>query len=164
MTEAIQNTEPMEEIEVRSTIEAKWQFEQRRKIIEDRDELISYYEEQIRKVKEDAQFKITVIERALFAFFQTVEHHKTKTQESWSIPAGKLIMKKQAPEFKRDDKTVIDWLKANKGEQYVKTVESLDWANLKKDTTGVGGQIVTADGEFIPGVEVVEREDKFVVE
>ena len=164
MTEAIQNTEPMEEIEVRSTIEAKWQFEQRKKIIEDRDELISYYEEQIRKVKEDAQFKITVIERALFAFFQTVEHHKTKTQESWSIPAGKLIMKKQAPEFKRDDKTVIDWLKANKGEQYVKTVESLDWATLKKDTTVVGGQIVTADGEFIPGVEVVEREDKFVVE
>ena len=164
MTEAIQNTEPMEEIEVRSTIEAKWQFEQRKKIIEDRDELVSYYEEQIRKVKEDAQFKITVIERALFAFFQTVEHHKTKTQESWSIPAGKLIMKKQAPEFKRDDKTVIDWLKANKGEQYVKTVESLDWANLKKDTTVVGSSIVNSDGEIIPGVEVIEREDKFVVE
>ena len=165
MTEAIQNTIPeTEEIEVRSTIEAKWQFEQRRKIIEDRDELVSYYEDQIAKVKADADFKIGFIDRALFAFFQTVEHKKTKTQESWSIPAGKLMLKKQAPEFKRDEKTVIDWLKQNGGTDYVKTVESLDWANLKKDSTVVGSSIVNSDGEIIPGVEVIEREDKFVVE
>ena len=165
MTEAIQNTIPeTDEIEVRSTIEAKWQFEQRRKIIEDRDELVSYYEDQIAKVKADADFKIGFIDRALFAFFQTVEHKKTKTQESWSIPAGKLMLKKQAPEFKRDDKAVIDWLKQNNGTEYVKTVESLDWANLKKDTTVVGNSIVNSDGEIIPGVEVIEREDKFVVE
>lgn len=166
MTEAIQNTIPeTEEIEVRSTIEAKWQFEQRRKIIADRDELIAYYEDQIAKVKADADYKIGFIDRALFAFFQTVEHKKTKTQESWSIPAGKLMLKKQAPEFKRDEKAVIDWLKQTpEGSQYVKTVESLDWANLKKDSTVVGNSIVTADGEIIPGVEVIEREDKFVVE
>lgn len=165
MTEAIQNTIlEEEEIQVRSTIEAKWQFEQRKKIIEDRDELIAYYEDQIAKVKADADYKIGFIDRALFAFFQTVEHKKTKTQESWSIPAGKLILKKQAPEFKRDEKTVIEWLKQNDGSQYVKTVESLDWANLKKDSTVVGNTIVNNDGEIIPGVEVIEREDKFVVE
>lgn len=165
MTEAIQNTIlEEEEIQVRSTIEAKWQFEQRKKIIDDRDELIAYYEDQIAKVKADADYKIGFIDRALFAFFQTVEHKKTKTQESWSIPAGKLILKKQAPEFKRDEKTVIDWLKQNGGTDYVKTVESLDWANLKKDTTVVGNTIVNNDGEIIPGVEVIEREDKFVVE
>ena len=165
MTEAIQNTIlEEEEIQVRSTIEAKWQFEQRKKIIEDRDELIAYYEDQIAKVKADADYKLGFIDRALFAFFQTVEHKKTKTQESWSIPAGKLILKKQAPEFKRDEKAVIDWLKQNDGSQYVKTVESLDWANLKKDTTVVGNTIVNNDGEIIPGVEVIEREDKFVVE
>ena len=165
MTEAIQNTIPeAEELEVRTAIEAKWQFEQRRKIIEDRDELIAYYEDQIAKVKADADYKIGFIDRALFAFFQTVEHKKTKTQESWSIPAGKLMLKKQAPEFKRDEKTVIDWLKQNNGTDYVKTVESLDWANLKKDTTVVGSSIVNSDGEIIPGVEVIEREDKFVVE
>ena len=164
MTEAIQNTIPEEELEVRSTIEAKWQFEQRRKIIEDRDELIAYYEDQIAKVKADADYKIGFIDRALFAFFKTVEHKKTKTQESWSIPSGKLILKKQAPEFKRDDGKVIEWLKQNGGTGYVKTTESLDWANLKKDTTVVGSTIVNNDGEIIPGVEVIEREDKFVVE
>ena len=74
------------------------------------------------------------------------------------------MLKKQAPEFKRDEKTVIDWLKQNGGTDYVKTVESLDWANLKKDSTVVGSSIVNSDGEIIPGVEVIEREDKFVVE
>lgn len=164
MTEAIQNIEAEETLDVRTAIEAKWQFEQRKKIIEDRDELISYYEEQIAKVKADADYKIGFIDRALFAFFKTVEHKKTKTQESWSIPAGKLMLKKQAPEFKRDDGKVIEWLKQNGGGNYVKTVESLDWANLKKDTTVVGNTIVNDDGEIIPGVEVIEREDKFVVE
>ena len=165
MSEVLNNNSEAEEmIEVRSTIEAKWQFEQRKRIMDDRDELIAYYEDQIAKVKADADYKIGFIDRALFAFFQTVEHKKTKTQESWSIPAGKLMLKKQAPEFKRDEKTVIDWLKQNGGTDYVKTVESLDWANLKKDTTVVGNAIVNNDGEIIPGVEVIEREDKFVVE
>lgn len=166
MSEILNNIpEEEENIEVRSTIEAKWQFEQRRKIIEDRDELVAYYKDQIAKVKADADYKIGFIDRALFAFFQTVEHKKTKMQESWSIPAGKLMLKKQAPEFKRDEKTVIDWLKQTpEGSQYVKTVESLDWDNLKKVSTVVGNAIVTADGEIIPGVEVIEREDKFVVE
>ena len=165
MSEVLINKPEQDEIEVRSTIEAKWQFEQRKRIMADRDELVAYYEDQINKVIADADYKIGFIDRALFAFFQTVEHKKTKTQESWSIPGGKLMLKKQAPEFKRDDKTVIEWLKQTPdGSQYVKTVESLDWANLKKDSTVVGGSIVNMDGEVIPGVEVIEREDKFVVE
>ena len=73
-------------------------------------------------------------------------------------------MKKQQTEFKRDDAAVIEWLKKNAGGQFVKTEEKLDWAGLK-DATGVfEGTVVTADGEIIPGIEVIERPDKFVVE
>ena len=165
MSEAIENKVPeAEEIEIRSDIEAGWQLKKRKEIIEDRDQLIAFYTEQIRKVKEDADFKIANIERSLYAFFLTIKHEKTKTQEYYKHPLGKLMLKAQAPEYKRDDKAVIDWLKANNGAQYVKTKEELDWSSLKKDTTVVDGQIVTSDGEFIPGVEVVEREAKFVVE
>lgn len=165
MSEVLNNNQEAEEIvEVRSAIEAKWQFEQRKRIIADRDELIAYYEEQIAKVKADAEYKIGFIDRALFAFFQTVEHKKTKTQESWSIPAGKLVLKKQAPEYKRDDKAVIEWLKNNNASQFVKVEEKLDWAGLKSETTVVGNTIVNQDGEIIPGVEVIEREPKFSVE
>ena len=154
-----------EEIEVRSDIEAGWQLKRRKEIIADRDELIAYYEDQIRKVKEDADFKISNIERSLQAFFMTCKHTKTKTQEYYNHPLGKLMLKKQNPEFKRDDKTVIEFLKQTpEGLRYVKTTESLDWANLKKDTTVLGSSIVNTDGEPIPGVEVIEREDKFCIE
>ena len=74
------------------------------------------------------------------------------------------VLKKQAPEFIRDDEKVIAWLKDNNGGEYVKTKETLDWAALKKSTTVMGENIVNEDGEIIPGVEVVEREDKFTVE
>ena len=165
MSEAIQNTNPVEEeIEVRSDIEAGWQLERRAKLLSDRDELIAFYEDQIKAVKEDAEYKLGFIERALKAYFMTKPHQKTKTQEYVKLPLGKLMLKKQAPEFKRDDATVIEWLKANGSPEFVKVEEKLDWSELKKATTVVGNTIVNTDGEIIPGVEVIEREDKFCIE
>ena len=164
MTEAINETNMVDELQVRTDIEAGWQLKQRKELLADRDELIAFYEAQIKAVKEDAEFKLAIIDRALYAYFMTKEHQKTKTQEYVKLPLGKLVLKKQAPEFKRDEKTVIAWLKENNGAQYVKTVESLDWATLKADTTVLGDAIVNTDGELIPGVTVVEREPKFTVE
>lgn len=166
MSEIIETNieEQEEELVVRSDIEAGWQLKRRKELIADRDELISFYESRIDAVKKDSDVKLSIIDRALFLFFQTVPHKETKTQESYTHPLGKLVLKKQAPEFKRDDKTVIAWLKDNNGGGYVKTVENLDWASLKKDVTVMGNSVVNSDGEIIPGVEVVEREPKFTVE
>lgn len=165
MSEAINETNMVDEIEVRTDIEAGWQLKQRKEIMKDRDELIDFYKARIKAVEEDAAFKLANIDRALYAFFQTVPHKKTKTQESYQHPLGKLVLKTQAPEFKRDDKTVIAWLKKSPDTvRYIKTKEELDWSSLKADTTVLGNQIVNTDGEVIPGVEVVEREPKFAVE
>lgn len=165
MSEAINETNMVDELEVRTDIEAGWQLKQRKEIIADRDELIDFYKARIKAVEEDAAFKLANIDRALYAFFQTVPHKKTKTQESYQHPLGKLVLKNQAPEFKRDDKAVIAWLKKSPDTiRYIKTKEELDWSSLKADTTVLGNQIVNADGEIIPGVEVVEREPKFAVE
>lgn len=165
MSEATNETNMVDEIEVRTDIEAGWQLKQRKEIMKDRDELIDFYKARIKDVEEDAAFKLANIDRALYAFFQTVPHKKTKTQESYQHPLGKLVLKTQAPEFKRDDKTVIAWLKKSPDTvRYIKTKEELDWSSLKADTTVLGNQIVNTDGEVIPGIEVVEREPKFAVE
>lgn len=158
-------TQEQEDIEVRTDIEAGWQLKRRKEILADRDELVAYYEEQIRKVKEDADFKVANIDRSLYAFFMTCKHKKTKTQEYYQHPFGKLMLKKQNPEYKRDDKTVIEWLKQTpETQRYIKVEEKLDWAALKADTTVLGNSIINTDGETIPGVEVIEREDKFCIE
>ena len=166
MSEIIETNieEQEEELVVRSDIEAGWQLKRRKELIADRDNLIAFYQARIDAVKKDADVKLSIIDRALFLFFQTVQHHKTATQESYTHPEGKLVLKKQEPEFKRDDKAVMSWLKDNNGGNYIKTTESLDWASLKKDVTVMGNNVVTSDGEIVPGVEVIEREAKFTVE
>ena len=162
--EAQEVAQEEEALEVRTYIEAKWQIERRKKLISDRDELIAYYKQQIEDVKADAEFKLGFIDRALLAFFNSKPHQKTKTTEYIKLPNGKLVLKKQDPEFKRDEAKVIEWLKKNNGTAYIKVTESLDWANLKKDTSVLKDKIVTVDGEIVPGVEVVERDAKFAVE
>ena len=168
MSEAVDMTrnEAQEEeaLEVRTEIEAKWQIERRKKVVDDRDELIAYFKQQIEDVKADSEYKLGLIDRALRAYFNSKPHQKTKTTEYIKLPNGKLVLKKQDPEFKRDEAKVIEWLKKNNGTAYIKVTESLDWAQLKKDTSVLKDKIVTVDGEIVPGVEVVERDAKFAVE
>jgi phage host-nuclease inhibitor protein Gam len=143
---------------------ALWALKKIKNARDDRDMWVEWYQQKIREITEQTDFATENLETMLAAYFETVPHKKTKTQETYSLPGGKLILKTQNPEYKRDDKTVIAWLKANGQDQFVKVEEKLDWAGLKAATAAFEGQIMTEDGEIIPGVEVVEREPKFVVE
>jgi phage host-nuclease inhibitor protein Gam len=143
---------------------ALWALKKIKNARDDRDMWVEWYQQKIREITEQTDFATENLETMLAAYFETVPHKKTKTQETYSLPGGKLILKTQNPEYKRDDKTVIEWLKANGQDQFVKVEEKLDWAGLKAATAAFEGQIMTEDGEIIPGVEVVEREPKFVVE
>ena len=73
------------------------------------------------------------------------------------------MFKHQEPEYHREDAEVIDWLKKNGGEKFVKTKETLDWSALKKTITVVGEAVADEDGQIMP-ITVVPREDIFKVE
>lgn len=165
--------ETTEGFTVDSDAKAMWVLEKIRKARADRDELIEWYNKQIEKINQQTDFNTLLLERMLAEYFKTVPHKKTKTQESYSLPGAKLVLKKQNPEYKHDDKTVIAWLEKNNGQQYIKTKKELDWSGLKSAGDVVEGKLVigetiTEDGEIIqitvPGVEVIDREEKFVVE
>lgn len=152
---------------------ARWAMDKIKEARSDRDHWVAWYQAKIEEIKERTDEDTANLEAMLMAYFDTVPHKKTKTQESYSLPGGKLILKTQNPEYKRDDKTVIEWLKANNGEQFVKVKEELDWAGLKaasgvSEGKLIAGETVNEDGEIIPivvpGVEVIDREPKFVVE
>lgn len=124
---------------------------------------VEWYEQKIKEIKEQTDADNAFLESALEKYFDSVPHKKTKTTESYAFPGGKLVRKLQNAEYKRDDKTVIEWLKTHADGRFVKTTESLDWAGLK-DATGVfEGAVVTEDGEIVPGIEVIERPAKFEV-
>lgn len=153
---------------------AKWVCEQIKKIKDNLEYMLAWYAEQVKKAKETAEFECARWESYLAAYFDTVPHKKAGKSESYSFPGGKLIRKRQDPEYKRDEQTVIAFLKEQNATQFIKVKESLDWDNLKKSCAGCAegkvlfGEQVTADGEivpvYVPGIEVIDREDKFVVE
>ena len=143
---------------------ANWAIRKIKEARADRDAWVKWYEDKIAEIKAQTDFNTMNLERMLADYFVTLPHKKTKTQESYPLKDGKLILKTQNPEYKRDDKAVIAWLKENNGVQFIKTKEELDWAGLKATTGVVGNTVVNEDGEIIPGIEVVEREAKFIVE
>lgn len=124
----------------------------------------NYYAEALRKITASSQQIIEQNTARLEAYFDTLPHKKTKTQESYLLPSGKLVRKHQDPEFSRNDEEVLDWLHENNGEKYIKTKESLDWAGLKKSLTVFGETVVDENGEIIPCIKAAERPDVFKVE
>lgn len=143
---------------------AEWALQKIREARTDRDRWVKWYKEKIDEITAQTDFDTMNLERMLAEYFANVPHKVTKTQESYKLPGGKLVMKTQNPEYKRDDKAIIDWVKANGMPQFVKVKEELAWQELKDATAVFEGHIVTEDGEIIPGVEVVNRDAKFIVE
>ena len=154
---------------------AEWALAKIRAARSERDRMIEWYKAKINEITEQTEAETAYLEGMLSGYFRMTEqaHKRTKTQETYSLPSGKLILKKQNPEYKRDDKKAVAWLKENGFPQFVKIKEELDWSSLKDASEAVNGQIVcgekiTEDGEIIPlivdGINVVEREEKFVVE
>ena len=94
-----------------------------------------------------------------------VPHKRTKTQESYQLPGGKLVRKQQAPEYLRDEAALLPWLKQNAPE-LVKVTETPDWATLRKRLIIApdGETVATEDGEIVPGVKAVQRPEVFRVE
>jgi hypothetical protein len=162
MSELLQTVEP-EGFTIDTDAKAEWALKKIAEARADRDRWVEWYKAKIAEITEQTDFDTMNLERMLAEYFATVPHKKTKTQESYKLPGGKLVLKTQNPDYNRDDKTVIEWAKAN-APQFVKIKEELDWAGLKGATAVFEGHIVTEDGEIIPGVEVTDREPKFVVE
>jgi len=101
----------------------------------------------------------------LRAFFLTVDKKSTKTQESYSLLSGKLVMKKETIKFKHDDEQILRYCNSF-AKQYVKSTvkESLNWSELKGNILIHNGMIVDAEtGEIIDidGLSLEKVEPRF---
>lgn len=125
----------------------------------------AWYAHMVEKAKEKRDRKVAWAENNLRAYFDIVPAKATKTQKTYDLPSGKLVLKHQEPKYDTNDEELVPWLKKNKMPELVKVKESADWANLKKQlkVSPDGTAMVTEDGEVVPGVTVTQREDKFTV-
>lgn len=143
---------------------AEWCMKKIHEAETDRAMWKAHYEAQMEKVNKAADESIAYFTGKLEEYFATVPHKATKTQESYTLPGGKLVLKQQQPKFETDDDKLVSWLEANGRTGLVKIKKSADWATLKKSLNFVGENAVTVDGEIVPGVKVEQRPNVFKVE
>lgn len=83
---------------------------------------------------------------------------ETKTQRKLELLAGDVIIKKATKKFKNDNKLLLEALKESRPDLVKeKVMESLDWANYKKELKILDNQIVnvvTGEVVEVAGLEV----------
>lgn len=175
MSELLQEETPVRErFEVDNDMKAEWVLSKIRRIRADQkkevDELtrqMQFYKDQMDMIAKRADEDVAFFESMLIPYFADRMDggftKATKTQTTYKLPTGKMVLKHQAPEYERKDDELLPWLEKNLPEM-VKVKKEPNWAELKKAVKVVGDSVVTKDGEVVPGVKVTEREDKFEVE
>ena len=171
--EEIEQTEEKIPFSVDSDDKAEWCL---KKIKEHQDEITkwtAHYEAEKRRAVISHENAIFRLEGELRSFFVLKDQEgltrQTKTQTAYNLPSGKIFIKRQNPEFERDDAEIIDWLRVNAPE-LIKTKEEVDWAAMKAayafDAEGNMTAVNEETGEIIniPGVKAKTRDDVFKVE
>ena len=169
-----ESTPVRERFTVDNDMKAEWVLSKIRGIRseqkKEKDELtrqMQFYKDQMDMIDKQADEDVAFFESMLIPYFaERMESgftKSTKTQTTYKLPTGKLILKKQDPTYDRNNAELLPWLKKNRPE-LVKVEESPNWSELKKTVTVVGESVATKDGEIVPGVKVTVREDKFDVE
>lgn len=144
---------------------AEWAARKIREARQDTQKWTEYYERQlsaIRRANEDTEAYFSAL---LADYFATVPHKATKTQESYSLPSCKLVLKAQQPEFNRDEAVLCDYLYKKGRDDLVRITRRADWAALKKTIKVMeDGTCVDADGEVVEGVQAFSRQPEFKIE
>ena len=163
LEEVLEDGEEMPEVTVLDDASAEMLMDRIRWADEQYARMENWYAKQLEKAKEIHDRTVGWAERELRAYFDMVPKKRTKTQESYDLPSGKLVLKEQQPKYSTKDEELVPWLKANKMTDLVKIKEEANWAELKKQLK-VGPDMksmVTEDGEVVPGVTVEVRMPKF---
>jgi Bacteriophage Mu Gam like protein. len=153
--------------EVDNDSNADWAL---RKILEaraDRDRRVEHYKRQIAHEEEACSRVESFFGEHLQRYFATLPVRETKTQKSYSLPSGKLVLKRRQPEYKRENDTLCAWLIGmglSDCVEHIDTYKAL-WANLKPltESRDDGSVVYAESGEIIPGLAAVPQEDVFTI-
>ena len=141
----------------------KWREETAR-LLTNADDEIAELQEAKKKLQERQEAREGYFKALLRAYFDIVEKTTTKTQASYKLLNGKLVLKKQQPEYLRDEAALVGWAR-QAAPAFVQVKESVNWGELKKLTALDGEAVVLAEtGEVIQGIIARERPDVFEVQ
>lgn len=155
-----------------SDTKAEWALEKIKAAQEDRDRLldiVKYKEAELAekkaKIEADYDNDTGYLKQLLAAYMQTVPTRKTKTQSTYKLVTGSLVMKQGGYEYKRDETSLCEWLENNGYSDFVKVDKKAAWGELKKGTTvnEDGSVCISETGEIVEGVTAARKPDEFDV-
>ena len=178
MSELMENKQEVrEQFTVDNDMKAEWCLTKIRNVRKEKEREIAelqrqmqFYKDQIDLITQKADEDEAFFKSMLLPYFTdrlaAGFTKETKTQITYKTPSGALKIKHQNPDFNYKDHQdeTIAWLKKNNLAKFVKVKEETDWAELKKTVKVDGENVVSADGEVIPGIKVTPKDDVFEVE
>jgi len=127
--------------------------------------MIEEYRTVMKKEVEKFENGTSYLKGKLMQYFEGCNKQKTKTAETYRLPSGTLKKKFGTITFDRDEDTLIKWLVDNhKDSEFLETQYKLKWNELKKSCNFSGDKLITADGEVVEGVILVQQADKFEID
>lgn len=121
-------------------------------------------EHQEQQIRDDYERRTSFLRMHLQMYMETVKAKETKTQKSYKLLSGSLVMKKPSTVYVHDDEALVAWLEANGFGEQVKIKKTPAWADIKPILTSSDGKVVIAlTGEVVDGVTVQEVPGKFEV-
>lgn len=166
--------EILEEVPVLDDASAEYVLRQLKHAEDQYDRMKAWYDAQEKRLKDIRDRTRFWAEACLRPYFEMVPHTGKKIL-AYDMPGGKMTLSKQDPEYKVKDDELVPWLEKNKMDQFVVVIKEARWGDFKetlKDdkkqirTVRAGDgtlQVVTLDGEVVPGITAVERDDKFSI-
>ncbi|WP_237711638.1 host-nuclease inhibitor Gam family protein [Bacillus licheniformis] len=120
-----------------------------------------WHEDEKKEYVERENFYKHRLERYIREEVRKMQENGKKPKKTIKLPYGTIKLVKQQPEYQRNENDLLEYAES-KG--FVRVKKDVDWAAIKNKAKVFGDKLIDADGELIPGVTVVDREDKFTVE
>lgn len=146
---------------VRKIAEERKELERLKTIAEQQIEEINL---KVKHLEETMERKTAFLKGCLAQYFQTVPHKSTKTQESYKLLSGSLVMKFGGQKLVKNDAELVDYFHQNEMPEYIKTKEEPKWAEFKKNLSIVDGNVIdNTTGEIVNVVRVEDVPSTFDV-
>ena len=153
-----------EKFMIANDMQADWAIKKIAEAREDAAKWARFYDEQKSKAKQSASETEDYFMHLLKDYFEAVPRKVTKTQESYSLPRGRLIYKKMPDKYIRDEDKLLQYFKNNNYSEFIKTIEMTVWGEFKNNAEITGNQILDKrTGEIVDGVTVEDGGHAFTI-
>ena len=160
----------MMEFKIYNDDQAETKLEELKELQEEKERILNICDKKIseyKTLKEEHEYKFKIKEDEILNLLKgfTLEQKlkETKTQGTYQLASGKLVLKKPAEKIvKVDDFTLID---SYKNSEFVQTKEiyNLAWGELKKTLKIMDSNVIDKNGEIVQGVKIEYVAEEFNV-